>query len=120
MKTFDEAIQITCLAKTGDFLAYDAITDKQVRSMGIIKEVVNSIEADFLADCLLKQMTESSFELVHLCVKNAIAQGVLIGMEMEKAESPFECTECTQKGVQDSNDPNKHSHQSCIHLLKGK
>lgn len=86
MKTFDEAIKITCIARTGDLLAYDAITDKQVRSMGIIKEVVDSREADFLADCLLRQMVEPSFELVHLCVKNAIAQGVLIGMEMEKSD----------------------------------
>ena len=67
---------------------HEKIVDRQIRSMGIIKEVVHSNSTRMLAITLLEQVsfTEFQFDDIVLCVKNAIAQGVLIGMEMEKLD----------------------------------
>lgn len=86
MKTFEEAIKVVCIGDMRDPKLCEAVQDKQIRSKSMIKEVVKSSEAHFLAIALIDQisMVEFEFESFVICIKNAIAQGVLIGMEMEK------------------------------------
>jgi hypothetical protein len=89
MKTFDEAIKSVCMADRRIANDAEKVTDRQIRSIGVIKEVVHSEGTRMLAITLLEQVsfTDFQFDDIVVCVKNAIAQGVLIGMEMEKSES---------------------------------
>lgn len=87
MKTFDEAIKIVCIADSRNSDHCMAVADQQIKSMSMIKEVCDSPEAHFVATALMKMIPEDpSIEEFRICIMNAIAQGVLIGMEMEKID----------------------------------
>lgn len=88
MKTFEEAIKTICIGDTRNPNDCLAIVDRQEKGKGIIKEVCKSQEAHFVAIALISNisMVDFEFEQFVICVKNAIAQGVLIGMEMEKSD----------------------------------
>jgi len=88
MKTFEEAIHKICIGDIRDPQSCEEIADRQVRSISMIKEVCNSKEAHFVAISLIQEISivEFEFSAFLTCIKNAIAQGVLIGMEMEKAD----------------------------------
>lgn len=88
MKTYEESIRSVCLTKHGDTEYAEKIWDRQLRSKEIIQEVCTNRGTWILAQGLINNMNESNelgAEIVTL-ITNAIAQGVLIGMEMEKID----------------------------------
>jgi len=87
MKTYEEALKSVCLTKAGDPEYGKKILDRQLRGAEIIVEVCTYPGTLLLVQGLINRMREDGElgeELV-ICVSNAVAQGVLIGMEMEKA-----------------------------------
>lgn len=88
MKTFYEAIKTICIAMNDDPNECEAVIDRQEKGKSIIKEVCKSPEAHFVAIALMTNISMVNFEFSEfvICIKNAIAQGVLIGMEMERSD----------------------------------
>lgn len=87
MKTFDEAIHFICLAKKGDIDKMEQVLERQRKRLSIIKEVCESPETLILIILLMKNANNlNSQEELEELLTNAIAQGVLIGMEMEKVD----------------------------------
>lgn len=86
MKTFEEVIHYVCLAKIHDSKRTKEVQEIQTKRVSLIREVCESWEAHALAELLIHQATDISIEELFQILLNAIAQGVLIGMEMEKIQ----------------------------------
>ena len=87
MKTFDEAIKSVVLVRADQKENWAFVADKQLKGASMIQEIVESQFSSLLAVGLMQKMEEESFHEFLICVKNAIAQGVLIGIEMERQDA---------------------------------
>lgn len=89
MRTFEEACEMVFCRKvtpeTDDATATAVLVEAQERFRSVTSEAVNSPYADGLVETLYRLYMESDFS-VETIIKNAFAQGVAVGIEMERAE----------------------------------
>lgn len=87
MKSFEEAIRITCLATKNLAEERKSIEEYQLRNNPLVKEIGNSNEVVLISTLMFENMRgDYSPKNIKFHIKNALAQGVLIGIEMEKQE----------------------------------
>lgn len=89
MKTFEEACRAIFMADRKlepDKLAVPRLRDNQEKRMDLLSQIVSSHEVHMLImlfyDMHFKEGTE-----VEILISNAFAQGVFVGMEMERQET---------------------------------
>jgi hypothetical protein len=91
MKTFSEACKSVFLSsklEESTDVATTRLVIAQEKRLEIVEEVTTSEEAHFLAASMLKHAEDDkdeSYAIIN-CLLNMFAQGVLVGMEMEKEE----------------------------------
>jgi len=93
MKTFSEACQEIFIKSTPKSAPksqresnIEKLLEAQERRKDLIKEIVESKEGEMLLSCYHQAYTQEESLCIDIIILNAFAQGVLVGMEMEKSD----------------------------------
>lgn len=97
MKTFQEACKAVFLTnkleEKDQVAATQRLVDAQEKRLSLIDEITDSVEAHYLAASMLNIDEVDPMN----CLLNIFAQGVLVGMEMEREEISNENSSSTRR-----------------------